>query len=156
MERPSWAPVILTGALPRELPDLLAVFTLILGSVEVSAGPLLKAGFHLGQLILVLMVPPICALAGLSITPTREKEELALIAYGGSDRQIHFRYFLRGTLCTAIGVSPFILDAMVSADFQFTTQIAVVTLALLIGGISYATPSLRRTRTPGFFERYKG
>lgn len=102
------------------------------------------------------MVPPICALAGLSVNPTREREELALIAYGGSDRQIHLRYFLRGTVCTAIGVSPFVVGEAIFPDSHFSTQIVVLVLTFIIGGISYATPSLRRTRTPGFVERYKG
>lgn len=105
--------------------------------------------------VLILLVPLICVLAALSSSPNREREELALVAYGGSSRQIELRYVLRGALITLIGLLP-VLYRVVSNSLSLSTGLFILTLLVLIGGSTYAIPALRRTHSLNFVEQYKG
>ena len=155
MEKPSWAPIVLTGALPKELPDLLAIFILGLASAETAT---IQAQFSraiLASLIPLLTVAPTCALASLSNSSRRQKEELALLAYGGAGWQIHLRYFVRGAIVALVGVSPQILmSASVMARLEPLLLWSVVAL-VFTGGAFYAAPSLRRTSSLNFAEHLK-
>jgi len=102
----------------------------------------------------LLVVPPTCALASVSTTTRRTREELALFAYGGSGWQILLRYFIRGAIIALIAFSPIIIQS-----FLTTTSILepVVTASILLfaGGLFYSLPSLRRIRSSSFAENYK-
>jgi hypothetical protein len=156
LEKPSWAPIVLAGALPRELPDLLAIFILGLASTETA---LIQAQFGRAaftSLIPLLTVAPTCALASLSNSSRRQREELALFAYGGAGWQIHLRYFVRGAIVALVGVSPQILiTATMMARLEPLLLWSVVAL-VVTGGTFYAAPSLRRTSSLDFTEHFKG
>ncbi len=155
MDRPSWAPVILSGALPRESSDLIAIAILDLASIQLvfsQSRPF--SGIDISW-ILILLVPLTGVLAALSNSPNREREELALVAYGGSTRQIEARYLLRGCIITTVGLLPLFLNFL-SDKLPFTPGLIVLILLVLIGGSAYATPALRRTRSLNFVEQYKG
>jgi len=147
--------VILSGALPRELSDLIAIAILDLASIQlVFSQTKLFAGIEVSW-VLILLVPLTGVLAALSNSPDREREELALVAYGGSTRQIEARYLLRGCIITTVGLLPLVLKFLVDR-LPFTSGLIVVTLLVLVGGSAYATPALRRTRSLKFVEQYKG
>ena len=155
MDRPSWAPVILSGALPRESSDLIAIAILDLASIQLvfsQSRPFSEIDI---SWILILLVPLTGVLAALSNSPNREREELALVAYGGSTRQIEARYLLRGCIITTVGLLPLFLNFL-SDKLPFTPGLIVLILLVLIGGSAYATPALRRTRSLNFVEQYKG
>jgi hypothetical protein len=120
----------------------------------VFAGPLPFSSFN-SAWILILLVPLICVLAALSNSPSREREELALIAYGGSSRQIELRYVLRGALITIIGLLPVLLRLVLNGP-SLSTGLLVLALLVVIGGSTYAIPALRRTHSLNFVEQYKG
>ena len=147
--------MILSGALPRELSDLIAIAILEIASVQlVFSQAHLFVGIDVSW-ILILLVPLTGVLAALSNSPDREREELALVAYGGSTRQIEARYLLRGCIITTVGLLPLVLKFLVDR-LPFTSGLIVVTLLVLVGGSAYATPALRRTRSLNFVEQYKG
>jgi hypothetical protein len=155
LDRPSWAPIVLSGALPRELSDLLAMAILGIASVQlVFTGPLPFSSFS-SAWILVLLVPLICILAALSSSPNREREELALVAYGGSSRLIELRYLLRGGIITIIGLVP-VLFRLLSDSMSLSVGLVALALLVLIGGSTYAIPALKRTHSVNFVEHYKG
>ena len=156
MEKPSWAPIVLTGALPRELPDLLAILILGLASTETAFIQVQSGRATLSSLILLLTVPPVCALAALSNSSSRQREELALFAYGGAGWQIHLRYFVRGAIVAFVGVSPILLVA-VSTMTVLEPFLPWSGAALVVtGGVFYSAPSLRRTGSLDFVEHLKG
>jgi hypothetical protein len=155
LDRPSWAPVILSGALPRELSDLLAMAILGLASIQlVIAGPVPFTGLNISWLLL-LLVPLICMLAASSNSPNREREELALVAYGGSSKQIELRYLLRGGIITIIGLVPILLR-LLSDNQSLSTNLGVLVLLVALGGSTYAIPAFRRTHSVSFVEQFKG
>jgi hypothetical protein len=155
LDRPSWAPVVISGAIPREVSDFLAMAVIAITSIQlVFAGPPPFSSFN-SSWILILLVPLICILAALSNSPSREREELALVAYGGSSRQIELRYVLRGGLITIIGLLPVLLR-LVSNGLSLSTGLFVLVLLVVIGGSTYAIPALRRTHSLNFVEQYKG
>ena len=153
MEKPSWTPIVLSGAVPRDASDLLAMAVMGIVALEAAMaaiGPALT--YRL--LLSLLVVPPACALASVSATTRRTREELALLAYGGSSWQIVLRYFFRGIICTVIAFSPILVEWTVSLNF--TPQlIAITTILVLSGGLFYSLPSLRRIRSASFAENYK-
>jgi hypothetical protein len=102
----------------------------------------------------LLVVPPTCALASISATTRRTKEELALFAYGGSGWQILLRYFFRGSICSVVAFSPVIIEWAVSLS-SLPQLIAIITTLVLSGGLFYSLPSLRRIRSTSFVEHYK-
>lgn len=156
MERPSWAPIVLSGALPRELPDLLAILILGLASAETA---FIQIRFGLAtfpSFILLLTVAPACALASLSNGSRRQREELALFAYGGAGWQIHLRYFFRGAILASLGISPEILISVVTMTGPVAYLLWSVLALVVTGGVFYAAPSLRRTSSLDFVEHFKG
>ena len=156
MDRPSWAPVMLAGALPRDLSDLLAIGILDVATIQLVLSQtlsLLIVNIY-WVLFLFVLIPLTNILAALSSSPKRERQELALVAYGGSSRQIELRYTLRGAIITAVGLLPFILRTV--TDPSPTWGLSVVAILTLLGGSAYAIPPFRRTRSLHFVEQYKG
>ena len=155
MERPSWAPVILSGVLPRELSDLLAIAILTLASLEsvfAQLQPLNQSGRFATVLVLV---PLTCALAALSNSSRTQKEELALFAYGGAGWQIQLRYMIRGLVVAVIGLLP-LWFRFIATENILSVNLLLLLVSATIGGLSYAAPALRRTRSLAFVEQYKG
>ena len=154
MEKPSWTPIVLSGAVPREATDLLAILVMGIVAVEASLAALGPTLFGSRLWLSLLVAPPTCALASVSTTTRRTREELALFAYGGSGWQILLRYFIRGAIIALVAFSPVILQ-----EFLTTTSIlnlvAAVIVLLLTGGSFYSLPSLRRIRSSSFVENYK-
>ncbi len=127
-----------------------------LASIEAALTQVQFGQIALGPWILLLTIAPVCALASLSNSSSKQREELALFAYGGAGWQIHLRYFLRGAIVSAIGVSPLVLtQAAVTLRFA-PLQLALVVALVVTGGAFYAAPSIRRTRSLEFVEHYKG
>jgi hypothetical protein len=102
----------------------------------------------------LLVVPPTCALASVSTTTRRTKEELALFAYGGSTWQILLRYFFRGAIIAVVAFSPIILQGFLATASAFGLILLVIA-PFLAGGLFYSLPSLRRIRSSSFVENYK-
>jgi len=154
VEKPSWTPIVLSGAIPREATDLLAMLVMGIVALEASLATIGPPAFDSRLWLSLLVVPPTCALASVSTTTRRTKEELALFAYGGSSWQILLRYFFRGAICALIAFSPVILRG-----FLATTTIPELFLPALLlifaGGLFYSLPSLRRMRSSSFVENYK-
>ncbi len=156
MEKPSWAPIVLTGALPRELSDLLAILIIGLASAETAIIQVQFGRAALSSLILLLTVPPACALASLSNSSRRLREELALFAYGGAGWQIQLRYFVRGAIIAFVGVSPMILIGVSTTTVPETFLLWSDAALVATGGAFYSAPSLRRTSSLNFVEHLKG
>ena len=155
MERPRWAPVVLSGAIPRELSDVLAIAILDLASLEsvfVQLQPFSQSALF-GTLL--VLVPLTCALAALSNSARTQKEELALFAYGGAGWQIQLRYVVRGFAITIIGSLPLWFKFVVAENF-LSANLVLLLVSATVGGLSYATPALKRTRSLAFVEQYKG
>ena len=155
MERSSWAPVVLSGALPRELSDLLAISILALVSLESVFVQLQRFNQLAWFTTLLVLVPLTCALAALSNSSRTQKEELALFAYGGSGLQIQLRYILRGVVLSIIGLSPLWLRFLATESILSTNLVLLLGCAI-VGGLAYASPALKRTRSLAFVEQYKG
>ncbi len=145
---------MLSGAIPREATDLLAMLVMGIVALEASLATIGPPAFDSRLWLSLLVVPPTCALASVSTTTRRTKEELALFAYGGSSWQILLRYFFRGAICALIAFSPVILQG-----FLATTTIPELVLPALLlifaGGLFYSLPSLHRIRSSSFVENYK-
>ena len=153
MEKPSWTPIVLSGAIPRDASDLLAVAVMGIVALEMAIAAV-GAVFTYRLLLSLLVVPPACALASVSATTRRTKEELALLAYGGSSWQILLRYFFRGSICAVVAFSPILVEWAVS--LSFTPQLlGILAILILSGGLFYSLPSLRRIRSASFAENYK-
>ena len=154
MEKPSWTPIVLSGAIPREATDLLALLVMGIVALEASLAPVAPTVFSSRLWLSLLVVPPTCALASVSTTTRRTREELALFAYGGSGWQILLRYFIRGGIIALVAFSPVLLQG-----FLMTTSIlelvATAFVLLFAGGLFYSLPSLRRIRSSSFVENYK-
>jgi hypothetical protein len=155
MQRPSWAPVVFSGAVPREFSDLLAVTILLIATTQaVLSQPVAFASLG-PEWILLLLVPVTCALASLSNSAQKEREELALFAYGGSPRQISMRYAIRGCLVAAIGTLPLFFRFLTSG-FSYSADLVILVTLVFIGGSSYAASAVRRIRSANFVGHYKG
>jgi len=102
----------------------------------------------------LLVVPPTSALASVSTTTRRTREELALFAYGGSGWQILLRYFIRGAIIALVAFSPVILQGFLTPT-SILELIATAFVLLFAGGLFYSLPSLRRIRSSSFAENYK-
>src|SRR5437879_13436588 len=155
LERPSWAPVILSRALPKELSDLLALSILALASLESVFAQLQPFNQPAWFVTLVVLVPLTCALAALSNSSRTQKEELALFAYGGSGLQIQLRYILRGVVLSIIGSSPLWLRFL-ATESNLSTNLVSLLGSAIVGGLAYAAPAIKRTRSLAFVEQYKG
>lgn len=154
MEKPSWTPIVLSGAIPREATDLLAIIVMGIVALEASLATIGPTAFNSRFWLSLLVVPPTCALASVSTTTRRTKEELALFAYGGSGWQILLRYFLRGAIIALVAFSPALLQGFFAGYSIFELAAAVIAL-LFAGGLFYSLPSLRRIRSSSFVENYK-
>jgi hypothetical protein len=154
MEKPSWTPIVLSGAIPREATDLLAILVMGIVALETSLSTIGPPAFNSRLLLSLLVVPPTCALASVSTTTRRTREELALFAYGGSTWQILLRYFFRGAIIALAAFSPIILQGIIATASVFGLILLVIAL-FLTGGLFYSLPSLRRIRSSSFVENYK-
>ena len=154
MEKPSWTPIVLSGALPREATDLLAILVMGIVALETSLATLGPVVFSSRLWLSLLVVPPTCALASVSTTTRRTREELALFAYGGSGWQILLRYFIRGAIIALVAFSPVILQGFLTPT-SILELVATAFVLLFAGGLFYSLPSLRRIRSSSFAENYK-
>jgi len=123
-------------------------------AVEASLAALGPTLFGSRLWLSLLVVPPTCALASVSTTTRRTREELALFAYGGSSWQILLRYFIRGAIIALVAFSPVILQGLLTTT-SILELIVTLTILLSAGGLFYSLPSLRRIRSPSFVENYK-
>ena len=156
MEKPSWAPLVLGGAVPRGATDTLAILTIGMIGLESGIAQGRLASLPVGLWFLFVSVPPVAALASLSDTARKLREELALFAYGGSSWQVWVRYFLRGVSCTLLAISPFLYIEYATLGYSLPLTILSAILLSTVGGASYSTPSLTRIRSTTFAENYKG
>jgi len=154
LEKPSWTPIVLSGALPREATDLLAILVMGIVAVEASLATIGLTIFSSRLWLSLLVVPPTCALASVSTTTRRTREEVALFAYGGSGWQILLRYFIRGAIIALVAFSPVILQGFLTPT-SILELIATAFVLLFAGGLFYSLPSLRRIRSSSFAENYK-
>jgi hypothetical protein len=154
LEKPSWTPIVLSGAIPREATDLLAILVMVIVAFETSIATIGPSPFNSRLWLSLLIVPPTCALASVSTTTRRTREELALFAYGGSAWQILLRYFIRGAIIALVAFSPIILRGFLTAT-SIPELILTMIILLLAGGLFYSLPSLRRIRSSSFVENYK-
>jgi hypothetical protein len=155
LERPSWAPVVLSGAVPRELSDLLAISILALASLESVFYQLQPLNQPAWFATLLVLVPMTCALAALSNSSRTQKEELALFAYGGAGWQIQLRYIVRGVVVAIIGLLP-LWFRFLTTQAIFSANLVLLLVSAVVGGLAYAAPALKRTRSLAFVEQYKG
>lgn len=156
MEKPGWVPVVFSGAVPGGVSDALAILTIATVSLGSSLNPERPALVQPGLWYLVLAVSLVCALASRSDTARKLREELALLAYGGSNWQVWLRYFLRGLTCALIASLPFLYSEYIATGLSVLSTILPATLISAMGGIFYAAPSLTRIRSKRFVENYKG
>jgi hypothetical protein len=154
LEKPSWTPIVLSGAIPHEATDLLAILVMGIVAMEASLATLAPSVLNSRLWLSLLVVPPTCALASVSTTTRRTKEELALFAYGGSAWQILLRYFIRGAIIAMVAFSPVIIQGLL-ATTSVPGLIVTVIVLFFAGGLFYSLPSLRRIRSPSFVENYK-
>src|SRR5216683_8272066 len=105
-------------------------------ALEASFATIGPAAFNSRLWLSLLVVPPTCALASVSTTTKRTKEELALFAYGGSSWQILLRYFFRGAICALIAFSPVLLPGFLTTT-SIPELILPVLAPLLAGGLFY-------------------
>jgi hypothetical protein len=146
---------VLSGALPREVSDLVAIAIIELAALQtLLSQPQSLIGLNFSW-IMILLVPLTSVLAAMSNSPNREREELALIAYGGSATQIELRYFLRGGIITTIGLLPLVLRILLDLTRVLPSLLGLAAL-IILGALTYAIPALRRTRSLSFVEQYKG
>ncbi len=155
MEKQGSATFILSGAIPRELTDILAIVIIGLTGLQAYQVRFSLAGLELGPLMLLLTLAATCGLASLSNTVQRLREELALLAYGGSMRQVWLRHFLRGFVCCLIALSPLIATDIIGSGYVLHFRPILFLGAALLGGFSYSGPSFRRVRSVDFAEHYK-
>jgi len=123
-------------------------------ALETSLATLGPVVFSSRLWLSLLVVPPTCALASVSTTTRRTREELALFAYGGSGWQILLRYFIRGAIIALVAFSPVILQGFLTTT-SILELIATAFVLLFAGGLFYSLPSLRRIRSSSFAENYK-
>ena len=108
-----------------------------------------------GISILGVLVAATATLAALSESPKRQREELALFAYGGTPWQIQARYFLRGSILVFLGLLPILLSQLLSSTVT-TVFVASIVALVALGATTYTIPGLRRTKSLEFVEQYKG
>ena len=104
---------------------------------------------------LILLVPLTTTLAALSDSTKRQREELALFAYGGTPWQIQGRYLLRGFIIVTWGLLPLFIAEVVMGAHSLA-GIGALLGFIVAGGVAYAVPGLRRTNSAEFVGQYKG
>ncbi len=156
MERPGWIPVVLSGAIPSGVTDGLAMIVIAVASLNyvwTPHGPFLLSSTIWLQ---VLTIAFVSILASRSDTTRKLREELALIAYGGSSWQVWLRYFVRGLVLTAFAITPILYAEYARQYFQALPTLILALSVSTIGGFCYAAPSIARIRSREFAENYKG
>ena len=156
MERPSWLPIVFAGAVPKGLNDSLAIIALGLFGVQSFLTPIGIASIPIGLWALVAATPMVLALASMTDTSRRLREELALLAYGSAPWHIGARYFLRGLACALVAITPFLYLEYSLQHLTLSTIVLSILLVPVAGGLAYATPALTRIRSKKFAENYKG
>ena len=156
MEKPGWIPVVLSGAIPSGVADALAMIVIAIASLNYLWT--LQRPFLFGPTIWlqVLTIALVTVLASRSDTARKLREELALIAYGGSSWQVWLRYFVRGLALTLVAITPILYADYASQYFQVLPTAFFALSVSTIGGVCYAAPSLARIRSREFVESYKG
>src|SRR5438046_10185292 len=96
-------------------------------ALEASLATIGPAAFNSRIWLSLLVVPPTCALASVSTTTRRTREELALFAYGGSSWQIILRYFFRGAIIALVAFAQIILQVLLATTslFEFIVHMLV-------------------------------
>ncbi|HET7404543.1 MAG TPA: hypothetical protein VFJ63_00330 [Candidatus Bathyarchaeia archaeon] len=105
--------------------------------------------------ILGVLVAATTTLAALSDSPKRQREELALFAYGGTPWQIQARYFVRGSIVVVLGLAPVLVSQLLSSTVT-ALFIGAILVFVIVGATTYTIPGLRRTQSQEFVEQYKG
>jgi hypothetical protein len=152
LERPGWFPIVVSGAVPHGTSDALAM---VIASFE-SIGSTKQVFLGYGTWLLFFTIALVSVLASRSDTARKLREELALIAYGGSSWQVWLRYFVRGLACTLLASTPLFYTEYFRADLSLVLIIVSAVIASTVGGFFYAAPSLARIRSREFVENYKG
>ncbi len=156
MQRPGWTPIVIDGAVPRGLTDALAILTIATVGLQSALRPIMLGPEQLGVWYLTLPVSLVSALASRSDTARKLREELAVLAYGGSNWQIWLRYFLRGLICSFIASLPFLSVEYLTRSLSIPLAGFFAAVMSLVGGVFYAAPSFTRIRSKQFVENYKG
>ena len=156
MQTPGWVPVVLSGAFPRGLPDALAMIIIGVDSLNYSWTQHGPVTIGTAYLLLGLTVAFVSVLASRSDTARKLREELALIAYGGSSWQVWIRYFVRGLALTLIAITPLLYAEYRSAQFPVLQTMTLVSAIAALAGFCYSVTSLVRIRSREFAENYKG
>src|SRR5713226_1876642 len=112
-------------------------------AVEASLATLGPVVYSSRLWLSLLVVPPTCALASVSTTTRRTREELALFAYGGSGWQILLRYFIRGAIIALVAFTPVIFQGFLTPT-SILELFASALFLLLAGGLFYSLPCIRR------------
>lgn len=155
MERPGWIPIVLSGAVPHGTSDALSMVTIaIAGFDSIQSTKQVFLGY--GTWLLLFTIALVSVLASRSDTARKLREELALIAYGGSSWQVWLRYFVRGLACALVAITPLYYTEYFRADLSPALIIVSAVTASTVGGFFYAAPSLARIRSREFVENYKG
>ncbi|HEX4919477.1 MAG TPA: hypothetical protein VFV92_01905 [Candidatus Bathyarchaeia archaeon] len=105
--------------------------------------------------ILGVLVAATTTLAALSDSPKRQREELALFAYGGTPWQIQARYFVRGSIVVVLGLAPVLVSQLLSSTVTALFMGSILVF-VIVGATTYTIPGLRRTQSQEFVEQYKG
>jgi hypothetical protein len=148
--------LVLSGAVPRGTTDALAVCTIALASLNYSPGSTKQVLLLPGTWLLLFTIALVTVLASRADTARKLREELALIAYGGSGWQVWLRYFLRGIACTLLASTPLFYALYFRTGFPFELAVSLTLVASTVGGLFYAAPSLVRIHSREFAENYKG
>jgi hypothetical protein len=143
-----WTFIIFSAIFPRELSDYVAMIILSLTSLQI----IFFNEATYGILFLLVTIGSVNLLASLSHNSLKERRELALIAYGCKNWQLHVRYFLKGAIITILGISPIFLWEFYNYNIS---QLMLISILLVIGAIFYIVPSLRRISSIEFVGRYK-
>ena len=155
LEKHTWAPLVISGVLPRGFTDILAMVIIGLVGLEAYLGQVSIKGFPLGLVILPLAVSATCALASVSNNARKLRGELALLTYGGSIRQVFVGHFFRGLTCSLLALSPFIVAEIVRSGLTLAPVSIIFLGASTAGGLFYSGPTLRRLRSVKIAEHYK-
>jgi hypothetical protein len=147
--------LVLSGAIPRGTTDALVVCTIAIAGFNYSPGST-KQVLLLRTWLLLFTIALVTVLASRADTSRKLREELALIAYGGSGWQVWLRYFLRGLACTLLASTPLFYALYFQTGFPFQIAVILTLVASTVGGLFYAAPSIVRIHSREFAENYKG
>ncbi len=136
--------------------DILAMLTITIVTVNYSLSLARPAFLGPGTFLQLLTIALVTALASRADTARKLREELALLAYGGSSWQVWLRYFVRGLACGLVASLPLLYTEYALTGFSVEPTILSAFLISTVGGFFYAAPSLARIRSKGFVENYKG